>query len=286
MKLPINLFTGAGATGHVFFLKKGTQIDMGLAFSGLVLPTTTVAVVPTTSRTIDFSVESRTSDKQDIRVLGNIKVSLKPGVALPNFDFTVNPRGGNYLSNWEKDLRAIVVEHVLGPIHEQAKVLDVETATVSHKNFAEEIRKVLDGESTLLKKGIVIDSCSITNITACDEDVSGAIGSKERQDLLAASDKAIHMRRLKGAENDRAVRTYEAETNLKLEEERSKLLEKEGENARIEAETDAAATKIRLEPLNEVEAGKIMGAAIMEMAKTGRVGNLSIVPELLTALKG
>ncbi len=281
----LKLFNRAGATGHVFLLKGGNVRNMGIAYSGLIGPMTTVAVVPTTPRILDFSVEARTKDKQKIVVAGNIKIVLDPAVAVSKFDFTVTPEKGSYLSQWEQELRAIVIERVLAPIHDKARALDVEIATQSHRDFEEALKVgITSTGSPLAGKGITVESCSIVKVAA-DEEVNQAIGAKERQEMLTQADKALHGRRLKASENERNVRTFEAETALRLEEERAKLVEKQSANKQLEATADAEATKKRLEVFKDAEPGIVLGAALMKMADRG-VGNLSIVPELFTVLNG
>jgi len=281
----LRLFRRAGATGQVFFLKNGRITNKGLAYSGLVGPLTTVAVVPTTAQVIDFSIQAQTKDKQDITVTGNLKVTLNPDVAIGKFDFTVDTKNGSYVNPWDTALHTLAIEHVLAPVHDKAKAVDVEAARQSHKEFEAAVKASIAGaDNPLSKNGVTVESCSIAEIEADDEEVGLAIGATERQTMLSAADKAVHGRRLKAAENERGVRTYEAETQLKLEQERVKLLEQQGTNKKAEAQSDAEATKIRLTPLGEVEAGKILGAALMEMAKTGRIGTLSVGPELLAAL--
>ena len=277
------LFRGAGATGHVFFLKNGRTRDMGLAYSGLHGPMTTIAVVPTTPQILDFAVKARSNDRQNITVTGNIKVSLLPAGAVSCFDFTVGEQGA-YLNPWDQSLRAIVIEQVLAPIHDQARALDVEAATQAHKAFEDAVTRVVAAAAALGAKGIAVDSCSIVRIEADDKEIEQAIGARERQAMLTEADGALHERRLKAAENERAVKTYEAETALKLEEARSQLLDRQGENKMKEAESEAEATRARLQPFSEAEAGHVLGAALMRMAEGGRIANLSIVPELLAAL--
>jgi len=55
-------------------------------------------------------------------------------------------------------------------------------------------------------------------------------------------------------------------------------------NKKKEAETDATATTIRLAPLQNVDPGKLLGAAVMEAAKGGHVGSIAITSELLAAI--
>ncbi|MCA9172292.1 MAG: hypothetical protein KDB23_31720, partial [Planctomycetales bacterium] len=84
---------------------------------------------------------------------------------------------------------------------------------------------------------------------------------------------------------ERKVKQYEADTELELEIKQGELLEQQAKNKEKEAQADARATEIRLAPLDSVEPGKILGAALMEGFKSGRVGSIVVAPELLAALQ-
>jgi hypothetical protein len=282
MKL-IRMFGGAGATGHVFLLKSGTRQDVGLAYSGLIGPWTTPAVVPTTTQILDFSIPTRTKDEQAVVITGNIKITLDPGKAIDKFDFTVTTTG-NYTSEWQPALQATITEKVLGPTHDEAKNFDVKIATKSHKKFEDAIMSVLK-DSSLVAKGINVESCSIANITAVDSAISGAIGAKEKEELLTGADKARHDRQMKASENSRAVRAYDAETELNLAKDKEKLIEQESKNTEAEAKAKAAATKIELDVTKEIEPVKLLGIALLNFSKEGSVNTLNIDPALIATLK-
>jgi len=279
--LGISYFRKAGATGHVFFLSGGQPANKGLAYSGIVWPATTVAVVPTTPQIIPFAFNARTADKQDVTVTGDVKVNLSPQVAISKFDFTVN-NGGAYLSQWRQELHAIVIAQVLAPVRDKAKELTVETATQSHKDFETALTESMRASGNqLTTKGINVESCSIAKIEASDAEVAQTIGSTERQTMITASDNAIHVRRMNGVTNDRTVKEYEAGTVLELEKKKEALLAEQAKNKKAEAEIDAEATKIRLAPLEDVAAGKLIAAALMKGAETGRFNNVALTSEFL-----
>lgn len=280
----IRLFRSAGATGHVFFLKNGRIADKGLAFSGFIGPKTTVAVVPTTPQILNFAIDAQTKDKQNVVVQGSLTATLTPGVAVSKFDFTVEPKSGGYLGNWVQVLNAKVIERVVRAVLDKAKDLDVEEATRSQKLVEDAVTAAL-GNNTFQGDGITIDSCSIPKIEPADEEVEGAIGAEERQTMLTNADKALHDRRLKAAANERAVKEYEAGTRLELEKKQGTLLDEQAKNKEKEANADAKATEIRFAPLKDIEAGKLLGAALMDGLKNGRVGSIVVAPELLGALQ-
>lgn len=278
----IQLFNSAGAAGHVFLLKKGAVKDRGLAYSGFIGFDTTVAVVPTTPQILNFAIIAQTKDKQRVTVTGNITASLVPSVAVKNYDFTVDVRNGGYEGEWEKILQAQVVERAVRAVHQKVRELIVEEAARSQKEVEDAIMLEL-GSGVFSPNGVVIISCSIPRIDP-DNEVANAIGAQERQLLLTTADTALHDRRLKAAGNERTVREFEAATALKLEVDRAKLIEQEGTNKAAEAQSDAKATELRLAPLKDIDAGKLLGAALIEGLKEDRVGTIVFGPELLGAL--
>lgn len=281
--LMIRLFRSAGATGHVFLMNNSRSQDKGLAYSGFIGPMTTVAVVPTTPQILNFAIIAQTKDKQKVTVSGNITASLIPAVSVRKFDFTVDVGSGGYQGDWSKTINALIVERAVRAVHAKLRDLDVEDATRSQKEVEDAIMAELGGDNLAID-GISVTSCSIPKIDP-DNEVSAAIGASERQTMLAAADMALHDRRLKAAGNDRAVREFDAQTNLKLEEERAKLIDEQGKNKEKEAEADAKATELRLAPLKDIDAGKLLGAALIEGLKEDRIGTIVIGPELLGALQ-
>lgn len=276
----IKLFSGAGATGHVFFLRNGRIINKGLAYSGLVGPQTTIAVVPGVVQTIPFQVDARTSDKQQILVTGNINATFVPTEAVKKFDFTVDI-SGLYQGEWEQTFRATVIEKVLNPIWEKANSLTVEHATKSQKDFGEAIMGVLSQDASFATSGIRIESCSVTKVRANDDAINTAIGATEKELMLTVADTARHTRQIAAAANSRAVREYESATELELEKKRTEIIKEESKNKDLEAAADAKATKTRFEALKDVDSGTLFGASMLEFAKTGKVGTLNITPEIL-----
>jgi len=276
------LFRGAGATGRVFAIAGGSRHDRGLGWSGIIGPLTTIAVLPTTPQIVNFAIQAYCRDQQIVTVNGSLQVNLTPE-ALDTFDFTVNRDHGGYLANWQSGLKTLVTEYLLSPIRTQAKQFEVATAVTSQNEFEAAVQEATR-TGPLQGQGIVVVSCSINQIEADDDEIAEAIGATERQRMLIEADAALHGRRLKAATNDRVVKQYEGETARTLEQERSELVRMEGLNKIAEAEADAAATKIRLEPLAALPAQQVLAAGLMEAARSGRLGSIALTTELLTAI--
>lgn len=281
----ITLFRAAGATGHVFTLSRGKSQDRGIGWSGLIGPMTTVAVVPTVPQIVNFSVDAYTKDMQQITVSGCIQARLNGQVAMSTFDFTVDNHSGGYRTRWEALLQESVIEQVLDPIRNQALELDISTAVTSQPQFEATIRSAITGDSNPLKaRGIVVESCSVSTVGPSDDEVNEAIGSREREALLSEADTARHDRRLKAVENDRTIKTFEAETGLKLEQERAKLVAEQGKNMVALANSEAEATEARLKPMTSIDSGQLMAASLMVAAKEGKLGSVALTTELLAVV--
>ncbi len=277
-------FRKASATGRVFVIKGGKTVDLGLAWSGFVSPFSTVAVVPTTPRVIPFGIDALTSDNQSITVTGDIKVTFVPDKALPKFDFTVDIGSGSYPKPWDEALSAVVNEQAIAPVLQKAGSTTVIAAVKANKDFEDAITAVMGNNESFKGYGVDFVSVSVAKIEPNDEEIEASIGVSEREAIITDADKARHDRQMAAAVNARAVKKYEAQTLQKMEEERKALLVLQDENKKAEAATDAAATTLRLAPLEKVDPGKLLGAAIMEAAKTGRLGSLAITSEFLTAV--
>lgn len=281
----LRLFRSAGATGHVFLLNNGHVSDKGLAYSGLIGPMTTVAVVPATPQIVNFSIDAKTKDKQGVAVNGTVTVTLTPAKAISKFDFTVDARNGGYIGNWGQVLQAKVVERVLRVVLAEIKQLEIEPATHAQATVEDAIKTAL-GATDLTDVGISVDSCSITVVEPADDEVANAIGSSERQTMLALADSALHERRMKAATNDRTVKEYEAGTKLELERKQGELIVEQTKNEAARATSEAAATEIRLKPLETLAPGKLLAVSLLKAAESGRMGSIAITTEMLAAVGG
>ncbi len=299
--LGIKFFKSPSATGHVFFLKGGKEKDMGVAHSGLISPWTTVAVVPTTTHTLDFQVKARSKDKQGITVTGNIKIKLEPKIAVKKFDFGMDVNTGSYVSEqWKQELKAVVVERVFAPVLKTAQDKDVVDLMTANSDFEQKINDSFSATATpstgtnagrkatvtLSEYGITLESCSVTKIDPDDRQVAETIGANEKQVMITAADKALHDRQMKAEESTRRLEKYKADTELELEQKKKDLITEQNANNKLLAEGDRDNTKTRLDGYKDVDSGKLLGASLFTAAGSGSITTVSIVPELAAAIKG
>lgn len=235
-----------------------------------------------------ISLDAKTSDKQDVSASGEITVAFDAAKALRAFDFTVDIAGGGYVGPWQVVLQQLLNEQVMGPLRTKLGKLKIEEAVSAQPQLEEAIAKALDADTpagkVLAEKGVRYVSCSMADVAPQDDDVASALGVKEREAMLAEADDARHERRMSAAENERTIKTYEAATVLSLEEEKAKLVKKQGQNEEDKAKFDALASTARLAPFSKAKPGAVLVAAVMKMADRG-VTSLTISPELLAAIK-
>ena len=281
-----DFFSKAGANGHVFILKNGKTKSKGLAWSGFVGPKSTIAVVPTTPFTIDFTVIAQSSDKQEIRSTGSLVVNFTPSEAVSKFDFTVDMNGA-YKDVWSTKVKALIINEVLNPIRAKIKNLTAVGSTIAHSELSKEVMNAAGVENNLFAtNGMTVVGCSITNIETTNDEVSEAIGAKERQEICTTADKAVHERQMAASKNDRVLKEYEVETAKSVEIKNAELIDQQNKNKEATANGNAKVTEIMLVPYASLEAGKLLAHAILEIGKNGRLGTLNVSPELLTLLQG
>ncbi len=283
----MQFFRRAGATGHVFRTRFGRRTALGLAWSGFVLPFDTLAVVPTTAQTVELTLQVQTADRQELIVAGSVLIRLVTDTAVAMFDFTVDVASGAHREHWRDNVRIAVIEQIQKSIRRHAATVSVIDAIAAPAAFETAVQAALErGQSALASRGIQFEACMLTQVTPGDRKLAEALGASERQALLAAADAAIHERQMKAAEHSRLLQSFEAETTLRLEDERSRLVARRGENLIAEATAEASAARRRLEAVAGMAPPQLMAAALLRAAESGHLGHVTITSDVIAALQG
>ncbi len=288
-------FSSAGATGNVFLFKDGTIRDKGIAYSGFIGRATTVAIVPTTMQTVNFSLEVQTSDKQTANVSGSVQVLLNPKIIVSKLDFTVNKESGGYLNQWQTVFQALITEKIPGPIRAKAKEISIVDIVNAQKELGDQLQTSLAAEKSLSDFGILVQSCSVSKIVPTSSDILKAIGAEEKEQLLTKADKATHARQMAGAEDTRTLKQFESQTNLKLVEDNQKIIKQQNDNEKLKADAvlviekekkdaELAHSKQELEELTKIPSDKLLSISLVKFAQSGNLNNLNISPELINAI--
>jgi hypothetical protein len=147
----------------------------------------------------------------------------------------------------------------------------------------------------VVQLGVEVLGLSVLAVRPTPESAK-ALEAEAREALQRRSDEAIYARRNAAVEQERRIKESELQTEIALEEQRTRLLDERVANDRKEAESRAYALETTLAPVRGLDWRMLMALrggdsastialAFQELAaNAGRIGELNISPELLRAL--
>lgn len=283
-RIPVHFFRGA-PTDHVLVYRNGKKVGSQLGGSFWVFPWNTLVRIPQAELTYAFNFKELSSDSQEMAVNGEVRVRLNAEAMASRRDFSVDAATGAYVT---EDIRKVEAEvrNALGGFvrreiaKDALKVLPTKTDAVRDAVWAavgEAKKDVFDA------LGVEVVGIVITAVTPSNANLRAALEAETREVLLAAADKAMHERRMKSAEADRRFQEHDLETKKAVERSRADLVALSNANLLATATAEAEAAAKKLEPYKNADPKVLFALAITEAAKGG-IQNLTITPELLSAL--
>lgn len=305
-------------TTHVMLYRRGKVVRQGAGLSFFCFaPTSELVQVPLASTDIPFVFNEVTADFQDVTIQGELTYRIKEPASLATLlDFSVDSRG-RYRSDDPSKLgdRLIHASQVLARAFTQNHQLG--ELLVSSAQLAEQLQAGMKASESVGMLGVEILALSILSIKPTPE-MAKALQADARERLLEKADEAVYARRNTAIELERQIRENELNTeiavaqkqrqvreaklaaDIALEQERSELVDRRVENERKESQSRADALRAVLEPIKDIDWRKLMAArsggldsrqliamAFRDLAdNAGKVGNLNISPDLLSALLG
>lgn len=267
----------------------------GLAFYYLAHNTQIVAV-PTNSTDGNFIFNEATNNFQAVTIQGQFTYRIvAPRQAAALLNFTLEPQRRNYLSQDPEKLSQRI-----------ANIIQVETrGEIQRRTLEETLRDsqaiaavvMLKIRDALLLQELGVELLNIFFVSAKPTpEVAKALEAEYRETLLRKADEAIYARRGAAVEEERKIKESELNTSVSLEQRRRELIELEGNNAQQEAEFrgralekeaeyKARAGEMELAVYRTFEPSAILALAMKELGENaGRIGNLTITSEVLSAL--
>ena len=267
----------------------------GLAFYYLAHNTQIVAV-PTNSTDGNFIFNEATNNFQAVTIQGQFTYRIvAPRQAAALLNFTMEPHRRNYLSQDPEKLSQRI-----------ANIIQVETrGEIQRRTLEETLRDsqaiaavvMLKIRDALLLQELGVELLNIFFVSAKPTpEVAKALEAEYRETLLRKADEAIYARRGAAVEEERKIKESELNTSVSLEQRRRELIELEGTNAQQEAEFrgralekeaeySARASEMELAVYRTFEPSAILALAMKELGENaGRIGNLTITSEVLSAL--
>lgn len=232
------------------------QKGLGLSFFYNTL-TTSMIVVPATAFDAPFAFDGiMTSDFQDVSVQGDISYTIsdyEKAARMVDFSYkNTKKENQTALAEAQQKMAKRMINLAKVYATKFMSTRDVRTAMISGDELAEALRENLKQDMTMREFGLELISVSILGILA-KPDTQKALEAATREEILRQQDDAIYKRRNAAIEQERIVTENELNTEISIAEKEKEKTEKEMETKRLvlekQAELDARKLRddIRLE---------------------------------------
>jgi hypothetical protein len=305
----------ATPTTHVLHYHGGQLVHDGVGLSFWYFsPTSVIAQVPISTRDVPFVFNEVSSDFQDVTIQGELTCRIRDAKKVAALlDHTVDGHG-RYRSDDPSKLndRLIHAAQILARSFTQKRPL--KEVLVSSDALVAEVLDGLKSSDGVSMLGLEVLGLSIIGIKATPE-MSKALQTDAREELLRRADEAIYARRNSAVELERTIKENELNTeiaveqkkrqvresqmaaDIAVEQQRTTLVTAKVGNERKETESRAAALQAILEPLKSVDwktliaansgmdSKLMMSLAFQQLAQNAeKIGELNISPDLLNTL--
>jgi hypothetical protein len=325
----------ASPTQHVLSYRNGKlkRSGPGLAFYYF-KPAASIAVVPIGSADVPFIFNEMSADFQPITLQGQLTYRIaRPELVAAILDYSIDGSPDRYRSDDPEKLPQRLVNLTQTLARAELQNRPLRQAIHASQEVAEAVFAGMKTHPALEALGVSVLSLVIQAIRPSPE-MARALEAEAREALLRQADDAIYIRRNAAIEQERRIKENELNTEIaiedkkrqiretkadadlsveaksqqlseaqltgqvRLEEERKRLVAERAANARVEADAQAYALEASLRPLTEldsnvlqmlamqsVEPRLMVATAIKEIAQNaGKIGNLNISPDLLETL--
>jgi regulator of protease activity HflC (stomatin/prohibitin superfamily) len=217
-------FIKSQPTVHLIQFKRGRVIREGAGQSFFYYaPTSTVVAIPVASTYHPFMLSLVTSDFQNVTVQGHVTYQVKaPQLTASLMDFSLKANGQSYASDDPLKLGDRVGMYVQVIIQQKIQALALKEALLSLAEIAQQAESSLDTHSEIAALGLRVLGVSILAIKPTP-DIARALEAQSREANLKAADDAIYLRRMAAVQNERSIRENELDTEVAVEDKRSKI---------------------------------------------------------------
>ena len=305
-------------TTYVLHFKDGRvkREGPGLSFYYFA-PTSTVVTVPLASADVPFVFNLITRDFLDVTIQGQLTYRVfEPKQLARLLDFTIDG-DGKYRSEDPAKLEERLVnatQVIAGTIISR---LTLREALNAAETLVTEVMTGLRKIESVAMLGVEPLALSILAIRPTPE-MARALEAESREQLQREADESIYARRNAAVEQERIIKESELNTELaveakkreirerkmaadiSVEDQRTKLIAKQADNTKQDADSKAYALRATLEPLEKADWKTLMAIsanggdprtmialAFRELAENAsKIGELNMSPDLLKSLIG
>jgi regulator of protease activity HflC (stomatin/prohibitin superfamily) len=258
---------------------------------------TQIVTVPTSGIDANFVFNEVTNNFQTVTLQGQLTYRIQnPKMAASLLNFAVDPIKRNYVSNDPEKLPARISNVVQIETRSEIQKRSLEeTLRDSQAIAAEVLRRLRDGSPVLQAMGAELLSVYFLSARPTPE-VAKALEADYRETLLRKADEATYARRAAAVDEERKIKEKELSSDKALEEQRSALIDLQGENARKEAENrgkaleleaqfKAKAAEAEMGAYRNVDPRLLLAYSMKELGQNaGQIGNLTITTDVLAGL--
>jgi SPFH domain/Band 7 family protein len=271
---------------HILRYRGGAVVQdgPGLAFFYMAY-NTSIAVVPTATQAAHFIFNEATRDFQSIAIQGNLAYRLAtPLDAARSLDFTIDLKTKGYRSKDPEKLAQRLIDIIQANTRADVIGLSLEEALIRVRDLAANVLVNVRQEPVLATFGVVVEGLHFTSVAATPE-MKKALEAEHREALQQRADQAIYARRANAVEEERRIKQREMDTEIELENRRKDLVDTQARNRIALAEADAKAEELKLRVYGGLAPQVLAGVALKDWAAAGgRIGNLTITPDMLAQL--
>jgi regulator of protease activity HflC (stomatin/prohibitin superfamily) len=248
-KYPFARHLRGSATLHVRHLKGGKAVHDGTGLSFWFRPLSAVlSEVPVDDRELPLLFHARTADFQDLAVQASVTFRVTdPATAAARIDFSVDPDTGKW--------RGSPLEQVAGLLTEtaQQQVLGLVASSTLADALASGVADIRDRivsglteDTRLAETGIAVIGARVIALRP-EPDVEKALRTPAREAIQQEADRSTYERRAVAVERERAIAENELQSKIELARREEQLIERQGANAKRQAEDASVAGRIAFE---------------------------------------
>jgi hypothetical protein len=282
---------------------------------------TAIAEVPIDDRELPFLFHVRSADFQELTVQGVITFRVvDPQRVARRIDFAIDLNTGRWTQTPLEQLAGLVMQLAQQFVIDELVKRDVRTILADGvAPIRAHIAAGLAAEPALADLGIEVVAVRVAAVAPTSE-MEKALQQPTREAIQQDADEATFRRRALAVESERAIAENELQNRIELARREEDLVAREGANARLRAEEQAAAAMVDAQAadergalmasrqaatIDEVEGARLridgeraridaeLGADVLlalaarELAREiGQIEHLTITPDMLTSALG
>jgi len=274
-RFPFTRHLRAEPNQFILHFRRGRAVRKGAGLAYWFTPlSSAVAQVPIDDCETTFVLNERCADFQNVVVQCTVTYRFSdPERAATRTNFSVSLASGAWLEKPLERIAALLSQRAQLPARSYLITVPiVEAAQAGATVVQQRIEAALHSDGEIAAVGVSIVSVQIDRIAPTAE-LEKAIQTPARESIQQRADEAVFQRRALAVEKERAIKENELATELELARRQEELIRQQGANARLHAQEDAQADRLRAEAeasrlelvaTGNAQASRLMAAAAAE----------------------